>query len=869
MAAMHSHCELIDTAFHFQDVGFALMKKRSFKSKKSSIALFVAGTLSAPFGVAAEQQVVEEVIVTGSRGAPRSVFDSVAPIDVISSDTLANQGDTDLSNIIRNVVPSYNVNTQPISDAATIVRPANLRGLAPDHTLVLVNGKRRHRAAVIYWLGNGVADGAQGPDISPIPAIALKQLEVLRDGAAAQYGTDAIAGVMNFLLKDTDEGGSFEFKTGQFYEGDGTLYTLAGNIGVALPYDGFLNASIEYGNSDATDRSIQRGDAQALIDAGNTAVANPAQIWGQPEIKDDLKTIFNAAISVSDVSEAYAFGNFASKEVDGGFYFRNPDTRSGVFGATIDDPSSDDEGDRIPVRLVADLTPDQSGNCPSDLTLGDAAGLQAVIDDPNCFVFNELFPGGFTPRFGGEATDTALTLGLRSKEGESWSWDVSYSYGESDVDFFIRNTVNASLGPRTPTEFNPGAYTQTDQAFNVGVSKAYEVGFASELNVAAGAEWREEKFEITVGDEASYEIGPLAAQGFSAASNGFPGFSPLAGGDWSRSNIAAYLDLEANVTDPWLVGVAFRWEDYEDFGTTFNGKIATNYQLTDVVSLRGSFNTGFRAPTPGQSNAFNVSTEFDPGANELVNNGTIPSTNPVAQLRGGIPLDAETSINLSAGVVFQLSAFNITVDYFNIQLEDRIAVSQEFELEQSEIDELLASGITSAANLQNFRFFTNDFDTTTSGIDVVATTSADMLGGVTEYSLAFNYTSTEVDSFTPEIIDETRIRELEEGLPQTRWNIAANHSNGKWRFLGRLNYFDEFFDSEDDYTYDAVFTVDAEASYSITDSLSVILGAQNLLDEFPEETPLDIALGKGNRYSQFAPSGFGGGFYYTRLKYDF
>lgn len=844
------------------------MKKMSSKLKCLSTLSFCIGTLYAPMGVT-QESIVEEVVVTGSRGAPRSVFDSVAPIDVISADTLANQGDTDLSNVIRNVVPSYNVNTQPISDAATIVRPANLRGLAPDHTLVLVNGKRRHRAAVIYWLGNGVADGAQGPDISPIPAIALKQLEVLRDGAAAQYGTDAIAGVMNFRLKDAADGGSLEFKTGQFYEGDGTLYTLAGNIGMPLPGDGFFNASIEYGSSAATDRSIQRTDAQALIDAGNTAVANPAQIWGQPEIKDDLKTIFNAALSISDASEAYAFGNFASKEVDGGFYFRNPDTRSGVFGATIDDPNSDNEGDRIPVRLVGDLTPDQSGNCPTELTLDDMTGLEAVIDDPNCFVFNELFPGGFTPRFGGEATDMALTLGAKSKEGEQWRWDFSYSYGQSDVDFFIRNTINASLGPDTPTAFDPGAYTQTDQAINFDLSRALEIGWASELNVAVGAEWREETFEITVGDEASYTIGPLAAQGFSAASNGFPGFSPLAGGEWSRSNIAAYLDLEGNVTDPWLIGVAFRWEDYDDFGTTFNGKLATNYQVNDVVSLRGSVNTGFRAPTPGQSNAFNVSTEFDPNVGELVNNGTIPSTNPVAQLRGGVPLDAETSVNLSAGAVFQFTTASITVDYFNIKLEDRIAVSQEFRLEQAEIDELLASGITSAANLQNFRFFTNDFDTTTSGIDIVATTSADMLGGTTDYSLAFNYTRTEVDSFTPEIINEIRIKELEEGLPQTRWNIAANHHNGKWRFLGRLNYFDEFFDSEDAYTYDAIFTLDAEAGYSVNDELSIIVGAQNLLDEFPEEAPSEAALSKGNRYSQFAPSGFGGGFYYMRLRYAF
>ena len=296
---------------------------------------------------------LEELVVTGTRAAARSVTESPVPIDVLSGEDFENQAGTDLSNLLRTVVPSYNVNSQPISDAATIVRPANLRGLAPDHTLVLVNGKRRHRAAVIYWLGNGVADGAQGPDISAIPASALKRVEVLRDGAAAQYGSDAIAGVMNFILNDASSGSTIETRYGSTYEGDGTQYALSGNIGLPLTQNGFANLSFEYGESDPTDRSVQRDDAAALIAAGNTAVKNPAQVWGSPEIEDDLKLWANLGVDVGDDLKVYGFGNYVSKTATGGFYYRNPNTRAAVFSA--------DGGETL---LIGDMTPRRCQRLP-------------------------------------------------------------------------------------------------------------------------------------------------------------------------------------------------------------------------------------------------------------------------------------------------------------------------------------------------------------------------------------------------------------------------------------------------------------------------------------------------------------------------
>jgi iron complex outermembrane receptor protein len=784
----------------------------------------------------------------------------MVPIDVISARDFASQGDTDVSNLLRNLAPSYNVNAQPISDAATVVRPANLRNLAPDHTLVLVNGKRRHRAAVIYWLGNGVADGAQGPDISAIPSIALRQVEVLRDGASAQYGSDAIAGVMNFILKDDSSGGSVEVRGGQFSEGDGTAASVAANFGLPLGSDGFANFSMEYGMSDPTSRSVQRDDAAALIAAGNTAVADPAQIWGSPEIEDDIKLWVNFGSLVGESAQFYGHGNYVTKTVTGGFYFRNPNTRAAVFS-----------GDGGSTLLVGDLIDagdgvlDGSAHCPTvniNNSVPDPSALAQVFNDPNCFSFQEIFPGGFTPSFGGDVTDTSIVAGVRGSTSGGIHWDASASYGSSEVDFFIRNTVNASLGPATPTEFDPGLYAQDELNFNFDVSYA----ITPTLNLAGGLEWRDEEFEIGIGQLESYQIGPLAIQGFSAASNGFPGFGDIAAGTWGRSNYAIYADVEkSGQNGKWTTGFAVRFEDFEDFGTTTNGKISGRYQFTDHFQMRGSISTGFRAPTPGQSNAFNVSTEFDLAAMELVNNGTIPSSSRVAELRGGQALQAEESVNYALGAVWDNGPFTLTLDYFRIDLTDRLGVTQLFSLTQSEIDQLIAEGITGAANLQNFRFFANDFDTETAGIDLVATYS----WTDTVLSFLFNHTETEVTKFNPETLDATRIQELQEALPETRFNVSVNHDfTDRFRGLARVSYYDDWFDSEDGQVYGGKNLLDLEAGFDVTKSIEFSIGGQNVLDETPDENP-GARAGVGNQYSQFSPFGFNGAFYYGRIKFKF
>jgi len=841
------------------------------------LALVLPATVVLPQQVFAQDETIEEIITTGTRRAARSASDSAVPIDVISGEDFNLQGGTDMDALLRGAIPSYNVNSQPISDAATIVRPANLRGLSPDSTLILINGKRLHRSAVIAFLGGGIADGSQGPDLANIPGIAVKQIEVLRDGASAQYGSDAIAGVINFILKDNSEGLLFEGRYGENYDSDGTSSQLSVNWGLPLGDDGFFNITAEIKEVDPTSRSIQRGDAQGLIDAGNTAVRTPAaQIWGTPEISDDFKFWANAGLDLGGGNEAYVFGNWAERDVEGGFFFRNPNTRDGVnAGGT-------NLGTGNETILVADLTfgPSDDGlGCPTvDIVndVPDAAALAAVDADPNCWAFNLLAPGGFTPQFGGHVSDGSITGGTRGEWSNGLRYDFSASYGRNEVDYVISNTVNPQLAAQQltmPRSFVPGSYVQSERNVNADFSYPVEFGsFASALNVAFGLEYRVEQFEIKNGDPNSFFIddqSDLASQGFGIGSNGFPGFKPADAGTFDRGSFAAYIDLEADVTDNFLLGVAVRFEDFDDFGTTTDGKIAARFQLTENFAIRGAASTGFRAPTVGQTNVRNVTTAFTNG--KLADEATLPPTNPISVQKGGVPLEPEESVSLAGGFVATLGPVDLTVDYFNIEVTDRIALTTTQILTPADVAALLALGISDASSFTGVRFFTNDFDTTTQGIDLVATTSAELFGGDTNFSFTFNWTDTKVDAFNPAIIGDTRVRQLEDNLPDVRAAFVANHTQGDVRLLFRVNYYGDYFEAHlDDGTLPieagSEFTVDAEFGYNFTDSLAVTLGASNLFDEVPDINPWADVVGA--LYPVTSPMGFNGGFWYLRATYE-
>ncbi|MYH27833.1 MAG: TonB-dependent receptor [Acidobacteria bacterium] len=838
----------------------------------------------------------ETVAVVGTRAEPRSIAASPVPIDVITAQDFTSQGDMDLTNQLRTVVPSFNVNTQPISDAATIVRPANLRNMAPDHTLILVNGKRRHRAAVIAWLGNGVADGAQGPDLSSIPSIALRQVEVLRDGAAAQYGSDAIAGVINFELKNARSGGSMELRSGQYFDqNDGTpatcgpvgrscngiggrapSYTFAGNAGLPLGPEGFLNLSLEYGGVQPTNRAVQDGGTMAVINGGNTNVRDTSRVWGVPLVEDDLKLFANFG-SGGEQAEFYGHTSYASKVVTGGFYFRNPNNRGNVYSV--------DGGETLLVGDVLQAQGMGSANCPTvNITNGtpDPVAFAAVRDDPNCFTFHQPFlgaqnglPGGFTPQFGGDVYDYSLVSGVRGTTMTGVNWDISGSTGRNHVQTFIFDTVNASLGPESPTRFEPNLLQQTETSLNADVSFA-----ASDMiNVAGGVEWRNEQYHLGEGDPASWAIGPFGAQGFSSASNGYNGTRPENAGTWDRANVAGYGDIEIHgVDNEWNLGAAVRIEDfYDSFGTTMNSKLSGRYGFTDIFAARAAVSSGFRAPTPGQQNVLNVTTEFDYKLGDLINNGTIPSTSPVAALRGGVPLQPEQSINYSLGTVVDTGPFTFTADYFRINVSDRLTITRNYSLSPDEVATLLAGGIAEAGNLAAFRFFVNDFSTRTQGLDLVATWTPLALGARTTFSGVFNFTDTEVTEFGAEHIDQDRIAALTMGLPRMRWNMGMNHSADRWTLMARLHYYGSYWDREDARSalggamsylyplYSGKPLVDLEVGFPFSD-FTLSVGAQNIFNTYPDENPGAVA-GVGNRYGQFGPFGFNGGYYYTRVSF--
>lgn len=847
------------------------MTKALSQKKVAILALAVPLAMGLPVQAVAQSGEIEEVVILGTRTEGRSIQSSPAPVDVIGGEEFANQGDTDMSNLLRNAIPSYHVNDQPISDAATLVRPANLRGMAPDHTLLLVNGKRRHRASVITWLGNGISNGSQGPDTAAIPAMALERVEVLRDGASAQYGSDAIAGVMNFVLKDASEGASVEVRYGEYQEGDGAQTTIAGNFGMALGSDGFLNLTVEYGESDPTSRSEQRADAQGLIDDGYSGVPAPAMIWGRPIVDDDTKIFANFGSQISDSMSFYGHANYNTKTVDGGFFFRNPTNRPNVY--------SNDEGATL---LVGDLTPDDGMDCPVVALTGnipDPVAYQAVADDPNCFTFQETIPGGFTPRFGGDVTDSSILLGLRGVLDSGLRWDVSAYRGSNEADFFINNTVNASLGPNTPRDFDPGLYKQVDTSLNADFSYAV----SDTLNLGFGGEIREEEFTIGAGQIESYTEGPLADQGFSTSSNGFPGFPAATSGTFGRENTAIYLDAEWTPSADLVTQAALRFEDFDDFGSTTNFKLGMNYAVNDSLGIRSTYSTGFKAPTPGQANASNTSTELTNvnGVPTLVNNGTIPATNPVAASQGGQPLDPEESTNFTFGVYATVGMFDVTLDYYDIDVEDRLNLSEEVELTQADIDQLIADNVPGAGDLTRFRFFTNDFDTNTSGIDLVISTTTEGMGGTTTWNFALNRNTTEVTSFNPATVGDARIRQIEDTTPDTRFNLSANHMMENLRLLARVSYYDEWYDSfeNDVFGTNAVFNseyiIDLEAEYTINDNSSILIGANNVLDNSGQKATDVNNLGfnsatiLGNTYSQYAPMGVSGGFTYVRYRYTF
>ena len=836
-------------------------------------------------------ELLDEIIVTGTRTLNRTVADSPVPVDVIQGDAFQNIGTGDADDILRTLVPAYNVERLPLNDEASLIRPATLRGLPADNTLILINGKRRHKA------GRITGGGTQGVDVGAIPGLAIQRVEVLRDGASAQYGSDAIAGVINYITRDDSEGATIEVRTGAFYVGDGQANRITGNIGLPLTDAGFLNLSVEYGSVDSTSRSEQRSDAAVLQDLGVEGIPTPVQNYGQPLVDGELKFFASGAIEIGEDSELYAFGNFVDKDVEIEFFWRNPNALTNTY--TQGRPRN---------RAVFDVTPDGTGNCPqaggpNGIPVPDqlaptqaevdanAAALAALAADPNCWTVNEIYPSGFRPDYGADITDFSTVIGFRGQRDSGFRYDFSAAYGESDVDFRISNTLNPSLGPESPTSFDPGANVQSETNLNADFAWPVDVGlFDSPLNIGAGLEWREESFQTVAGEEASWIVGPLALQGASVGSNGYPGFSPSNAGTWDRANWAAYLDFEADITEDFLFGIAIRHEDFEDFGTTTNFKTALRYRFNDVFAIRGSYNTGFRAPTPGQSNSTVTQTRGFNG--QFIQGGRIPPANPVAVFFGGQPLEPEESKNSSVGFSLEpLDNLTITADFFHIDVEGRIGTSRNFGISPQDVADLVAAGIPGATDFFFINYFTNGTDTVTEGFDVVASYNVDWgNAGSSNISLAWNQTDTEV--VWQEIPRRNFKIELEE-RPLNRGILTINHNWRDFRFLLRASYYDEWADEDGfglpetaplncadpsvgppnpngtDKCYGSSWMVDAEIAYTLRDRYTLIMGADNVFDEYPDEDLDYPGFAGGGRYPRQSPIGYNGGFWYLRLRAEF
>ena len=883
---------------------------------------------------------VEEITVVGTRSKERSASDLAVPVDVLEASELLRQGASRTDSLLTRVVPSLNVSQEPISDEATFIRPMTLRGLPPDSTLVLLNGKRRHRSSVISLAPSGGTKGAHGVDVSSIPAIALDRVEVLRDGAAAQYGSDAIAGIVNLVMRGAPSGVHVETRYGQYYAGDGDDLTVAGSVGLPLTNNGFLNVSGEVNQSDATNRSIQIRHAELQAAAGNTEIPDPAQLWGNPDIDGNVKIFANAGFDVGDAHEAYAFGGTASRTVTGGYYWRDPLNRSGVF--TVGWPYLwGFEPNEPGTALVFDHTPLDGVDCPAiegfiaDSRI-DPAQLAAVNADPNCFAFRSIFPAGFRPKFGGAVEDRSMAFGVRGELPGGLTYDVSAVYGKHAIDYTLDDTVNpqlASLEAAIPTSYALGGRTQEDWTLNLDLSRQLDMAaFHSPLNVAFGAEYRREEYGTSPGEPNSWLIDFVHADGTDfdessidlaavgcedpayvdflekiasgelvgrysddagVGSNGAPGLrpDPCSPDTSDRSTVAGYLDVEGQVSERVLVGAAARYEAPDGFDSNLDGKLAARLQVADAVAVRGSVGTGFRVPTVGQENLRVVSTILTGGM--LVDELTVPRAHPL--LSGAEPLKEESSVNTSLGVVMNLGGLDVTVDYYRVEIKDRISkITEDLNsvltrrgcllagstpCSLAAIKEELRADVPDINSIGLLSWFANDFDTTTSGLDLVATYPIDMAGGTTLLTLAANWNKTRIDrisEFSPMVDDpfSDRIR-IEEGTPDFRASLTADYASGPFRVLGRVRYYGKHIDvyavDWNVQEMDARTLLDVELSYNLTDSLALVAGADNVLDQEPErlhrrhpDDDFEVGEAFGGLYPENAPFDISGGFYYVK-----
>lgn len=796
-----------------------------------------------------ETRVEEQVTVTGTRVPGRVASETLAPVDYIDNEAIRETGATETGKVLQLVEPSFNFSTTFVSDGTDIIRPATLRSLGPDQVLVLVNGKRRHQTALMN-VQQTVARGSAGYDINAIPASAIDHIEVLRDGAAAQYGSDAISGVINIILKEATRVTDVTVEAGQTYEGDGEVLLGSVNTGFALGSKGFVNLTAEYRDRGETNRA-----------APDSLRADPPRVTqrlGDPDAKDILLWL-NAAVPAGP-GHFYLFGGWSNRKGNSSGFFRPP---------------------------------------------GDARTVP------------DVYPNGFLPTIITEPTDASASAGYRGVfANNAWTYDVSANYGVNDFKFREENTLNVSYfyeprdpnnptGPlfrESPTEADTGTLRYDQLDFNLDFAGVVDWGVgAGPLNVAAGAEWRQEGYRIKPGDPASYEYGrtdnraiPIFDQSGAIAqpgAQGFPGWSPREAVDEHRSNYALYVDVESQVAKKFLVGAAVRFEDYSDFGSTVIGKLSSRLNLSDQFSLRGTVSTGFRAPSVQQEFYSQRSTNLN-AAGVLTDTLTARQDSDVTRAFGIPPLKEEKSRNYSLGFVIRpAQKFLVTVDAYRIDIDDRIVFSSNIQPESG------ACGTPFNPNLCPIRaildpfgvgqvlFFTNAIDTRTDGLDIVALYDWE-LGASSSLSLegAFDFNKTEVRArrssstiLPPEVLfDRSQVTLIEEGQPGERYILSATYRRNSWRANVRFNYFGEVsgegFTPGFIQTWGGKWLTDVSVTVPLLrDKASLTVGGLNVFDVYPDEWDKVNAFPfpqLGFRYGwETLPFGVNGGYYFARLNF--
>jgi iron complex outermembrane receptor protein len=829
--------------------------QQRFVPEKTVIALSIAALFAgAPLLAQAQSQdnsSTATVVVTGTRVANRTALDTASPVDIISADTLKTTGSTELNQALSVALPSLNFPRPTLTDGTDTVRPATLRGMAPDQSLVLVNSKRRHTSSLVN-LNGSIGRGSAAVDLNTVPSAIVKSIEVLRDGAAAQYGSDAISGVVNVRLRTDRAGGEGTITygahiseydllnaappAGATWTGpnsrkrtDGQTTTVSAWKGLPLGETGYITIAAEYKDQNHTERSGY--DMRQLYSKVNGAydprelTINRFDAWyGDPEMQQ--KTVFvNVGNNLSGDVKVYGWSSYQLRDARSAGYFRMPQ---------------------------------------------DSRNVQSI------------YPDGFLPIIAPTVEDFSAAGGMTWSLGE-WDMDTSLVYGQNGMNYDIQNTLNASIGPTSKTSFDSGGFSYNQLVYNLtGVRKFDVAGLASPLNVAVGAEARREGYELHAGEPDSWRNGGvILPNGFPAASGAqvFPGFRPANASHRSRTAIGVFVDVEANVTDKLLASAALREEHYNDFGSNLSGKLAGRYDFTKNFALRGAVQNGFRAPSLQQQSFTSTSTNFVNGIPYEIT--TFTPNDPVAVALGSKPLKAEKSTNFSLGAVMRLAPFSLTVDAYRINVRDRIVLSENL-LSPAVRNYIVSQGFTGVGG---GRFFINGVDTKTKGVDIVASAPWNAgAAGRFDFTLAGNFNRTDVTKVpttaqlaalnpAPVLFDRVNVLTLEKGQPKNKITASANWKLNQWGVTARATRYGEVLSPGTteafDFTLKARTIVDLEARYAFSRQMSLAIGADNLFDQYSETLPPALNTTSNTPFSNYTPFGNNGRYVYARATYSF